>query len=211
MSRQAFRSRARRLAPAALGLALVAVADAAPADLSDRLRACASETEDSRRLSCYDEIAKALPRSGSKSNAALAAPPVGATGSAPPALVTSAVTAAPVTPPAPAATTAPAAPASITSQNAAASQFGVSNGPLQAKQSQHKPKLMTASVESVSSRALGQLVVTLDNGQVWVQNEALSYFPLKPGDRVEINVGAMGSYTMWVPSTRRASRVTRIN
>jgi hypothetical protein len=86
----------------------------------------------------------------------------------------------------------------------------VSNGPLQAKQQVSKPKSITALVAGVSSRARGELVVTLDNGQVWVQNQAVDYFPLKAGDKVEISVGALGSYVMWVPTSRRASKVTRV-
>jgi hypothetical protein len=86
----------------------------------------------------------------------------------------------------------------------------VSNGPLQAKQAAGRPKSMSALVASVSTRSRGELVITLANGQVWVQNEAAEYFPLKAGDAVEINMGALESYVMWVPATRRASKVTRI-
>ena len=100
----------------------------------------------------------------------------------------------------------PDAPASAGSS----AEFGVSNGPLQAKQQATKRKSMTAAVSSISTRAGGELAMTLDNGQVWVQIKSLPYFPLKAGDKVEIDVGAMGSYIMWVPSIRRATKVTRV-
>jgi hypothetical protein len=90
------------------------------------------------------------------------------------------------------------------------SDFGVGNGPLEAKQQKGKPQQMSAVVASVSTKPRGELQVTLDNGQVWVQNQAVDYFPLKAGDKVEINVGALGSYVMWVPSSRRAAKVTRV-
>ncbi len=51
--------------------------------------------------------------------------------------------------------------------------------------------------------------MTLDNGQVWVQNQVGGYFPVKAGDKVEIDVGALNSYLMWLPAARRASKVTR--
>jgi hypothetical protein len=86
----------------------------------------------------------------------------------------------------------------------------VGNGPLEAKQQKGKPQQMSAVVAAVSTKPRGELQVTLDNGQVWVQNQAVDYFPLKAGDKVEINVGALGSYVMWVPSSRRAAKVTRV-
>jgi hypothetical protein len=52
--------------------------------------------------------------------------------------------------------------------------------------------------------------VRLDNGQVWVQIEPTN-FPVKPGDHIEIDVGAFGSYVLWSPSNRRATKVTRIS
>lgn len=69
---------------------------------------------------------------------------------------------------------------------------------------------MSSVVARISSRAHGELVVTLDNGQVWAQLEP-GYLSLKPGDAVEISIGALGSYVMWVPASRRASKVTRID
>jgi fumarylacetoacetate (FAA) hydrolase family protein len=87
----------------------------------------------------------------------------------------------------------------------------VNNGPLEAKKLVNQLKSMSGIVATVSTRPRGELVVTLDNGQVWVQNQAADFFTLKTGDRVEISVGALGSYTMWVPSIRRASKVTRID
>jgi protein involved in polysaccharide export with SLBB domain len=44
---------------------------------------------------------------------------------------------------------------------------------------------------------------------VWRQIQPSDY-PLKRGDHVEIDVAALGSYRLWTPSTRRATKVTRI-
>jgi hypothetical protein len=49
----------------------------------------------------------------------------------------------------------------------------------------------------------------LDNDQVWMENQASEYFPLKIGDTVRIRSAALGSYMMFAPS-KRATRVTRI-
>jgi len=114
--------------------------------------------------------------------------------------------------PAPAATRAESPPsaAAVAGTTAPAAEFGVNNGPLQAKQQAGKPRAMTALVTKITQRPRGELVMTLDNGQVWVQNEAAAYFPLKPGDKVEISVGMLDSYVLWAPF-KRSTKVTRIN
>ncbi len=90
-------------------------------------------------------------------------------------------------------------------------EFGVHNGALEAKLiGRQREKRLLAVVSAVSNRPRGELVVTLDNGQVWVQLEPANY-PLKAGDHVEIDVGALGSYVLWSPSNRRATKVTRIS
>jgi len=50
----------------------------------------------------------------------------------------------------------------------------------------------------------------LDNGQVWLQLQTVEYFSPRPGDKVEVSEGALGSYVLWIPSARRASKVSRI-
>ena len=72
------------------------------------------------------------------------------------------------------------------------------------------PKEITATVTLVElRRSNGALVVTLDNDQVWLQNQPTEYFPLKVGDTVRIHSAALGSFMMFAPS-KRATRVTRI-
>lgn len=185
----------RKARAAALAFVLVTAAAAAE-DLPSELRRCAAEPADSQRLACYDRLSGTLLRAPS--------PPSGATH--PAGSGDAGVTGATVG-------STPLAAGAPPSQSAAPSlaDFGVNNGPLEAKKLVNQPKSMTGVVASVSTRARGELVVTLDNGQVWVQNQAVEFFTLKSGDRVEISVGALGSYTMWVPSIRRMSKVTRID
>jgi hypothetical protein len=180
----------------ALTLAGVAVAPAqgtTPDPLPAQLKHCASLTVASDRLACYDALAgtsaldPAAPRTPAVSSTAASAGTAATAGIA-----------APAAPPAPA-----PAPNDM--------EFGVHNGPLEAKRiSPQREKHMVAVVSGVSNRPRGELVVTLDNGQVWVQLEPANY-PLKPGDHVEIDVGALGSYILWCPANRRATKVTRIS
>ena len=150
--------------------------------LPEQMRACRAETDESRRLNCYDRAAATLDKT--------------------------AATAAPAAP-----SVARAAPADKAVTNAPASSgaadFGVSEGPLAAKRQATSLKEITAVVTAVSSRGRGELVITLDNGQVWAQNEAVAYFPLSVGDTVKIHSAAIGSYTLATPA-KRTTKVTRV-
>jgi hypothetical protein len=89
-------------------------------------------------------------------------------------------------------------------------RFGLRNGPLDERKYATAPKEITATVILIEMRrSSGALVVSLDNDQVWVQNQATEYFPLRVGDTVRIRSAAMGSYMLFAPS-KRATRVTRI-
>ena len=70
------------------------------------------------------------------------------------------------------------------------------------------PKRMSATVTAIDKRPRGELVVTLDNGQVWAQKSADRYFPLKVGDPVAILSGSLGSFRLSAGS--RATAVTRV-
>ena len=70
------------------------------------------------------------------------------------------------------------------------------------------PKRMSATVTAIDKRPRGELVVTLDNGQVWAQKSADRYFPLKVGDPVAILSGSLGSFRLIAGS--RAPAVTRV-
>jgi hypothetical protein len=58
----------------------------------------------------------------------------------------------------------------------------------------------------------GANVLTLDNGQVWRQEEIESYFPLKDGDVVRIERGMLGSYhlTLVQEGWKKRTRVSRV-
>ena len=91
-----------------------------------------------------------------------------------------------------------------------AAEFGMRNGPLDERKYAAAPKEITATVSLIEMRrSNGALVVSLDNDQVWMQNQPTEYFPLKVGDTVRIRSAALGSFMMFAPS-KRATRVTRI-
>jgi hypothetical protein len=92
---------------------------------------------------------------------------------------------------------------------AAASQFGIAGGKLERKKAAETPNQIEALVSGVARRPRGELVITLDNGQVWAQLEPQAYFPLKTGDMVHIAKAALGSYFMTIPA-KRGSKVTRL-
>jgi hypothetical protein len=160
--------------------------------LPEQMRVCRAETDDSRRLLCYDRAAAALDKT---------------TGSAPaaPSVASAAPVASSVAPAAPAL----AKPVATAPASSAVADFGVSEGPLAEKRQATGLKEITAVVTAVSSRGRGELVISLDNGQVWAQNEAVEYFPLSVGDTVKIHSAALGSYLLLTPA-KRTTKVSRV-
>lgn len=67
---------------------------------------------------------------------------------------------------------------------------------------------ITGKVAGLGRRPTGELIVTLDHGQVWVQAESDTLAVLKVGDAVTIRKGALGSYLLVTPG-RVAMRVRR--
>lgn len=172
--------RSALLAVISLGFA-VNLCHAGPVQsLADSVKSCAAEGDDVRRLQCYDAIATRMRQTGAAATA----------------------------PASEAATSDRASPANVDGAEAE-SQFGAANGPLAAKRAAQRPKEISAAVSAVSRRATGQLEVTLENGQVWLQDQAVEYFPLKAGEKVQIKSAALGSFMLFAPS-KRATRVTRI-
>jgi hypothetical protein len=65
------------------------------------------------------------------------------------------------------------------------------------------------TVQSLAYRPTGERIITLDNGQVWLQTEVTVRGPLHEGDAVVIRRAALGSYQLVTPG-RVALRVRRI-
>jgi hypothetical protein len=151
-----------RFAPVTLLLlAAAAWADTALGDDSviDRMRACATEADEAKRLACYD---LQIGRSKSGQNADL-----GVTGEL---------------------------------LRHKQKQAGITAAP---------PEDMTGKVVAIGSRGFGKFVVTLDNGQVWGQQEVPD-FTLHVGDVITIRRGVLGALWMVSPSGHSQTRVQRI-
>jgi hypothetical protein len=157
-------------------------------DTKAAVLACRAEQDAQRRLACFDAVADRLE--------AVSAQPQGASGAAP----------------AVAASEAAAAAAPAITATSAEETFGVRGGTL-ARETEEAaaPKLenLTAIVTSLESRGHGELVFTLDNGQVWMQKQAVDYFPVKVGDTVRVKSRALGSFQL-VTASGQATRVTRV-
>jgi len=92
-------------------------------------------------------------------------------------------------------------------------KFGL-RGELKQEKAQKVPELqeleqLQAQVTKVSTKPHGELVVTLENGQVWTEIQTNSGARVKAGDRVAIKPGALGSFLLVAPNGR-STRVTRV-
>ena len=68
---------------------------------------------------------------------------------------------------------------------------------------------LNATVTALGAKPHGELIVTLDNAQVWAEIAANSRVKLKVGDTVKIERGALGSFSLIAPNGR-SSKVSRI-
>ena len=71
------------------------------------------------------------------------------------------------------------------------------------------PDVIAANVTDVGKTAEGRLVVTLNNGQTWMQTDSTTAGGLRPGARIRIEKAALGSFAMVGPD-RRVIRVRRV-
>lgn len=151
-----------------------------------RILACASEQDVMVRLACYDrEVAVLVARPPAPSTP----PPVPMSPSAVPQADRVAL---------PAETTAAAAvvatvpPAHVDSSPepktaaAAATGFGYDR----------QSESVTATVVKIRKRPYGELIVSLDNGQIWEQKHVDRRFKLHVGDTVTITRGKVSGYRM---------------
>jgi hypothetical protein len=212
---------ARALQAGLLGWALsfamntqAAAAESLPASV----RACAAETDRERRLDCFDREVARFPDSKATSHAAGAAPPPAmppgkstATAGSPPSAAptgsaTSIASTAPATSAAPAAPPGSAGPATqtaaeATGPNAVSASASTSTAeipPAPKPESTGKPGRIAARLVSID-RAPNEMVLHLDNGQVWEELQSVAGdLSLKVGDPVTIDK-RLGSYWLSGP------------
>jgi len=165
-------------------------------DAATVLAKCRAQSDAGERLACYDREADRLMEK------------TAATGSTPAAAK-------------PETAVAGQKPAAAASQQAATSKdenFGSRGGALARAETEQKleeakglpPPKMVARVTKVSSGVNGEVVMYLDNGQVWTQKKVQRNFNVKPGEEVRIEPGLLGSFMLWVADSNRTTRVTRL-
>jgi hypothetical protein len=174
---------------------------AAAADtLPSTLRACMQETDAARRLACFDRESALLARE-----------------SAP---VARQVDPAPARPAATA--PAPTAPVVSTAGSAASAttqfpedKFGYRGNMARAdhdkkKAQEQQSDQLTAKITELATLVRGELLLTLDNGQMWQQKTADRALRVKVGDQVTIKRATLGSFLLTAEGNSGAMRVSRV-
>jgi hypothetical protein len=187
---------------AVLGACLVAgvCALSARASSGSDGASCVAVSDDAARLACYD---RAYGRNAASKSAATAGAAAAATAAAPKSPAVASPTAV------------HAAPAAATPKDPV-TEFGLTEAAKQAKdpakaaEAAKAPTSVTAKVISVRFKKYGEFVVTLDNGQVWEQNEPMPSAIVRVGDTVTVKKAVLGSYTL-VTAARVATKVHRVD
>lgn len=81
-------------------------------------------------------------------------------------------------------------------------------GQEQQRIAEEAPESITATITDIQKAAYGKLLITLDNGQVWRQNDSTRVF-WKSGDSVEVERAMFGSFFMREVEGSRKMRVKR--
>lgn len=175
------------------GLCACASALAAEA-LPPSLRACMSESDATQRLACFDRESARLTQE-SAPIARRADPPA----SAPPAAAPAAATAAP-------------AAATQSAQDKFGYRGNLARAELDKKSAEERQEFeqMTAKVSELGTLPRGELLLTLDNGQVWQQKSGDRAMRIKVGDDVTIHRASLGSFLLTSQAANGSMRVTRV-
>lgn len=149
---------------------------AATPDPLATIRQCAAESDDTRRLACYDKQFRVL----------------------------DAYTATPVQPRATAAAqstaaqpaTVPGATPPVPPAGSAEQRFGMNGQVERSNPTTQAPKIdhLAGRIAAVSYKPRGEAIIKLDNGQVWEEADGEDPVNLKVGDSVTVDTGVMGAY-----------------
>ena len=179
--------------------------------LPPSLRACMSEADASRRLACFDRESARLTTESAPVARQAATPPPPAPAPAPAAAKAA---------PAAAATAAAtgAATAAAAAEKSPEDKFGyrgtIARAEIDKKEAEERKgaEQITATVTEVSTLAHGELVLTLDNGQVWQQKRGDRAMRVKVGDQVSIKRGSLNSFllTSEAKGAKGSMRVSRV-
>jgi hypothetical protein len=190
-----------------VGLCVPAFAVTDPLDVG--LRKCGQVSDQTQRLACFDALTASLPkveadrigmtaaidqkRRAAAANTTPPGSPVAGVNRAPPNGPATGVNTAPSNNPTTAANTAPPGNP-VTAANPAPPPGGGT---------------LTAKIVSVTENARGLLIFSLDNNQVWIQDQPSTNIRFDAGETVRIQHGALTA--LWLAADHgRKTRVKRI-
>jgi len=81
----------------------------------------------------------------------------------------------------------------------ATEQFGLSEAQRNARSGSLPVESVELTVRSVVERGSGHRLLTMESGQVWTDVEPYSSVRVRPGDRIAIRRGALGSFFLIAP------------
>ena len=153
------------------------------------LEDCVQINDDAQRLACYDQLAGRVMGENRVDDGVTAGPGHGrcrdhCTGTAATGTAASRPKAAGTT------AQAPADPIA---------DFGLSDKAIKQREPEKWVESVSRQVINVALAASDRYVITLDNGQVWVQSETNTRQILSPGDTATIKRAALGSYKLSGP------------
>ena len=94
----------------------------------------------------------------------------------------------------------------IATQEYEEKNFGL---PVKLRQKEQSELKILSKIESVSQRLNLQLIIILENGQIWQSVEKIRDIRLRDGYEVEIKEGFLSGYTLRVPGKKIKIRVRR--
>lgn len=165
-------------------LSLSSIGVAAEDDVLERVRACATQVDDARRLACYDSaLSVGIDAARSKATS--------------PVVPQNEPTVSP-------------RPTRPLDERSAVERFGYRGDIAREEQaSEVELEMLQARIAAIEWLPRGQFVITLDNGQVWRQKTTQSIGSLEPGDQVTIRAGSLGSFRL-SGSSNRSTQVRRV-
>ena len=172
----------------------VATAPAHAQTITPTLKACMAVPDGPARLACYDTEMRRIEGAAAADSSVPSSPAAGAppaASAAPAASAPPAASAAPAAAAAPPAASAAPPVASATPAESPKDQFG-----LPPAEPKGMPSRITAQVASATRAASGRYIVTLENGQVWLQTDDELGFHPRHGSSVSIKRGMLGAYWM---------------
>lgn len=186
----------KALLAACLLLPLTAVVQAQQGTIAEAMEQCSSEKSSLKRLVCFDRLAKSIRQySGVEQSVTTALPPISSPRQ--PRLSQPNVAAPSAVPNRPAAEVAAPLP---TGEQA----FGLEHK----QDTDAMISKLYASVTKVDKSARGMSIITIDNGQVWRQNDG-SALKIKQGDTVYIERGLLGAFYLGKDGLNRRMKVKR--